>query len=218
MTLLHKHKRRSKKGNIVVTKVYKAGRNRRGGNGRDNGSCFPAGTQVLTPTGYREIEAFKPGDLIETLDNGTRTIQTVTKRLKFSASQLIELGIENDGTLKSTYWHSLSTQRGWVPAGKMRVGDQVHCIRDGKCLKLEVKQITTSKTSCEVFNLVTTGPHTYVVEGIVVHNFTFFRTIRTILHQLLLDRIAIWHDQRSVFHAKSSMPNMGRISTYSRGW
>jgi hypothetical protein len=38
-----------------------------------------------------------------------------------------------------------------------------------------------------VYNLYTAGEHTFVVEGIVVHNFSHLRVLRTWMHRLLVE-------------------------------
>lgn len=42
--------------------------------------CFSAGTQVRTPDGARHIETLRPGDLVQTRDNGVQAIQWVGSR------------------------------------------------------------------------------------------------------------------------------------------
>ena len=38
-----------------------------------------------------------------------------------------------------------------------------------------------------VFNLFTTGPHNFIAEGVLAHNFTELRWLRTWAHRLVVD-------------------------------
>ncbi len=50
-----------------------------------------------------------------------------------------------------------------------------------------VAKIVLTNTYEPVFNLYTEGEHTFIADGSVVHNFSYFRTLRTVFHQLFID-------------------------------
>jgi hypothetical protein len=62
---------------------------------------------------------------------------------------------------------------------------------------VDIINITTDPKPEPFYNLHTTGEHNFTVDGMVVHNFTTLRTVRTWIvrsfigpfHQLSLDRI-----------------------------
>ncbi|MFN3259956.1 MAG: Hint domain-containing protein [Pikeienuella sp.] len=43
--------------------------------------CFTAGTMIRTPGGERPVESLRPGDLVETLDNGPQPVRWAGRRL-----------------------------------------------------------------------------------------------------------------------------------------
>jgi hypothetical protein len=38
-----------------------------------------------------------------------------------------------------------------------------------------------------VYNIHTTGEHNFIADGVVAHNFTEFRRLRTLFHRLFID-------------------------------
>jgi hypothetical protein len=50
-----------------------------------------------------------------------------------------------------------------------------------------VRGVETAGRREPVYNLFTTGEHSYVVDGFVAHNFTHLRVLRTWWHRLVLD-------------------------------
>lgn len=57
--------------------------------------CLTPGTQIATPRGCRPIEALRPGDLIETLDNGPQELVWIgVRQLAFSQAPQSQLPIQ----------------------------------------------------------------------------------------------------------------------------
>lgn len=84
--------------------------------------------------------------------------------------------------------------------------DQI-LIAMGLCSKNDQRVRTSVKTQRfePVHNLITTGSHTYVVSGFVVHNFVFARRIRTFLNQIFID--PRWRSPRLKQLQESSDPS-----------
>ena len=51
---------------------------------------------------------------------------------------------------------------------------------------MRIEVITTGALE-PVFNLHTTGPHNFIAEGVLAHNFTELRWLRTWAHRLFVD-------------------------------
>lgn len=145
-------------------------------------ACFPASAKVLTPRGYRSIASLEVGD---TVVSGKMRAETVTKKLVHSPTEVFCVGIAGRAEpLRTTRHHTFLTKRGWLRADQMRVGDELVGPNAGRVVRFGVQAAEP------VYNLHTTGDHTFVVEGVVAHNFTEFRGLRTAWHQLFVDTLA----------------------------
>lgn len=165
--------------------------------GEDVTSCFSGSTPVLTPTGWRPIAKLQPGDFVLSLSLPSLTleIETVTKRRDHPIAQIWEVHTADTSTpICTTSQHPFLTQDGWVSACKLEP-DQI-LIGMGSCSKIDQRIGKTVKTERfePVHNLITTGSHTYIVNGFVVHNFVFARGIRTFLNQIFID--PLWRNAR----------------------
>ena len=189
--LISTKKRKSNKGNTVVENVY--GPNPKRGSSprrRRPKGCLAAGTKVWTPSGYAAIETFKPGDMVMSFANGLTSIQPVLKVHRYLQREVFEIELgDNGAVIRATGSHSFSTDRGWLTVDNLRPGDLVHVLGHGSIQPKVVTRVVQTSESVDVFNLLTAGSHTYVAEGVVTHNFSYLRTIRTFLHNYLFDPI-----------------------------
>ena len=148
-------------------------------------SCFPASAKVLTPRGYRPIASLREGDSVV---SGKMRVETVTKKLSYGASEVFCVMLEGrSAPVRTTRHHTFLTKRGWLRADRMRVGDEMIGPNAGRVTGFAVQAAEP------VYNLHTTGDHTFVVEGVVAHNFTELRALRTAWHQLFVDVGAVVH-------------------------
>ena len=81
-----------------------------------------------------------------------------------------------DGTsLRVTANHTVLTNQGWRRVDELGEGDLL-AQADGSARVIE---ILTEPTPVPVYNLYTASEHNFVVDGVVVHNFTTLRVLRT---------------------------------------
>lgn len=141
--------------------------------GCDTIACVERGTLVVTPQGQRPIEDLSLGDEVVSIDpfSGTRTTTTVARvRYALSWCEKLQLG---DRSLWLTAEHPVySPERGaFEPASEWFTGtlDQVQegwgggvAARGGSWFE---------QRPCRVVDLtVSDSPHTFLANGIVVHN------------------------------------------------
>lgn len=85
--------------------------------------CFVAGTMVSTLTGERPIEAIRVGDAVWTRD-GIRTV--VASGMTQERANVRRVDTSNGRHLVATMGHPVYTkQRGFVPMGELRIGDEL---------------------------------------------------------------------------------------------
>lgn len=83
--------------------------------------CFPEGTLVATPNGWKRIEAIKQGDLVI---GGSGDIKPVTaKHTRPYSGELVGVTIENGFTDFLTPNHRVLTMRGWIRADALKLED-----------------------------------------------------------------------------------------------
>ena len=170
-----------------VTIVKRLGPKRRN---RGPGGCFPGDALVATPFGSRRIDSLEVGDLVLSYASkgGGLVPRPITAVSSYVNRELLEIRLSGIHTsLRTTRSHSILTSRGWLRAEQLRVGDKVNfattqSVEDGYVISL-----ASSNKCSKVFNLYTAYDHTFIVNDVVVHNFSYFRRIRVLLHRLFID-------------------------------
>lgn len=157
---------------------------------RESPSCFPGNVKVLTPNGYKLMHVLMAGDAILSLNRRSVAICHIKHVIRHTNAQIWAIRFDSTRQpLRVTRFHTLLTSRGWLRVDKLNAGDTLMAFENGGCGWV-VKEIVPEAIE-DVFNLITTGPHNFIVEGVVAHNFTTLRVARTILHQLLLDPLYV---------------------------
>lgn len=161
--------------------------------GEPDPSCFPGDVRILTPFGYRRIESLVCGETILSwnLLRRSLSVRPITKILSHPLSRIWSVEFaSNRPPLRATRFHTILTERGWVRVDRIVKGDCLVVGENTRQRKPQVlKVLETSQVEC-VYNLVTEGEHNFIVENLVAHNFTFFRGLRTLTHQIFIDKTA----------------------------
>jgi hypothetical protein len=142
---------------------------------RPDGSCFAAGTLVHTARGPRAIERVATGDFIwsRSEQSGEVQLRRVARRFVTPDQPVQRLEVEAANgareTLTVTPEHPFWTERGWVAAGQLQLGDRV-LLRSGD--EAIVRGAEPLDERITVYNFEVEGFHTYFVgaEGLWVHN------------------------------------------------
>lgn len=136
--------------------------------------CFPAGTMV----GDTPIERVRVGDSVPTFDEATGEVRRGLVTHVFESpmpDDMVRLLLPNGRTLYCTLGHPIFTRRGWVDAAELRRSDEV-LVDAGAGLSAwgELRGASLLKredfSEARVYNLEVEGTHTYLTNGLVVHN------------------------------------------------
>ena len=131
------------------------------------GGCFTAGTKILMADGTtKAIEDIRLGDLVSTFVNEHSNIKMTDKVTKIFNEISGGYLVIND-QLNVTSHHRLLVNNKWMMAGEIKVGDYLRG-QDGELV--EVKKIETKSGRFTVYNFTTEATHTYIADGVYVHN------------------------------------------------
>jgi len=147
--------------------------------------CFVGSTPVLTPHGWKSISELKEGDRVVSYDNSTgkTTLRSIRSQKKHQSAIIWEIHLEGvKDPISTTRTHSFLTTRGWQRTDKLCKGDAITTTGEHDVI---VASVAKTERVEPVFNLVTDVDHTFVVAGCVVHNFTYFRTLRVWWHKAI---------------------------------
>ena len=127
--------------------------------------CFPAGTRLKTPTGWKSVEEFRVGDEIvsraEYRPESANSVRKVTRLLTRSGRVLtLRLqGREIETTHEHPYW---VVGKGWVTANALEPGD-LFLTSENRTARLD--EIIDCGRYATVYNLEVESDHTYFVGG-----------------------------------------------------
>lgn len=131
-------------------------------------NCFLAGTKVLTKDGYVNIEDVKAGSLVATEDGSWQPVNEVMVRdyegdiYHLSGSKLL-------GDIYCTPNHQFMTNHGWVAAEKLSKNNDM--LKTSNMEYVEIGNIEAEAGQrCRVYNISVENIHSYVVNGVIVHN------------------------------------------------
>lgn len=138
--------------------------------------CFPAGTKILTPSGYKNIEDIKVGDIVI---DGTGVSQKVEANFERIADNIVSIKAKNFPDTYTTEEHPFMTynvERGveeWKAAKDIKKGDLI-AIVDEDAITHHYTEVIDSELphldKLAVYNLTVANTHTYIANGAVVHN------------------------------------------------
>ena len=127
--------------------------------------CFPAGTQVNTPSGLRAIETIKKGEVVTLVEpDGTATSGAVETVFE-TCNKLIAVRTDA-GTLLTTETQPLCLQAGgFQAAGELKTGDHIWRWADGERTATRVLEVTASGNQATVYNLVVGESKVFAANG-----------------------------------------------------
>lgn len=138
------------------------------GLGAERGGCFAGGTLITMADGKtKPIQDIKIGDQVATLANPLNSevvTGTVGAVFVHASNKMISI---NNGLLTATPEHMIYASGTFKTAGELRVGDVLVGL-DGK--KTAVDSIKTVFVREMVYNLRVDPYHTFIANGIYVHN------------------------------------------------
>lgn len=150
-------------------------------------ACFPADARILTVKGKRAISSLQRGEYVLSRgESGALLSRRITRVRVYELSRICIVEFDDRGhSLRVTPSHTVLSRRGWSRVDGLRVGDELLQAESGRYRRI---RSVTLKTDAEpVYNLITEGDHNFIADGIVAHNFTRLRRVRTLAHRLLFD-------------------------------
>ncbi|MEV4418293.1 polymorphic toxin-type HINT domain-containing protein [Catellatospora sp. NPDC049609] len=128
-------------------------------------NSFSAETQVHTPAGGRRIADIAVGDIVFGSAPGTFSVRAYKVRKTISHIDVSTLSLRISGqSIETTMDHRFyANGRGWVPAGHLRVGDQIHSMRGiaGKVEGIDVDDNVNTR----MYNLVVDEARSFFVSS-----------------------------------------------------
>ena len=138
--------------------------------------CFVAGTKVLTPDGFVDIETLRPGDAVYSYNEakGTYEVDHVAENYQRLSNEDIYTIYTSNDSLSVTPTHPFYVKgKGWVEVKDLKVGDILvnNLGEDMPIVKID-KFKNFFKLNINVYNLKTKKNHTYFVgfDSTLVHN------------------------------------------------
>lgn len=137
------------------------------GGAERGGGCFTAGHKVLMADGNeKNIEDIKVGEEIYTFASENSLNLVKTQVLTTTVHDVDSYIMVND-LLKVTPEHLVYSNKGFVEIGSLRPGDYL-LSKDGLPILIETMEFVREKV--KVYNLETANQHTFIVNGVYVHN------------------------------------------------
>jgi len=144
-------------------------------------SCFVAGTIINMADGsFKNIEDIQSGDVVLAKDGLTDIVSSV-----HDISEEVRTLWTINNRIVATESHPFLTEEGWksnnleaskalyssdgIEVGKLSVGDNLVSINGLE----KVESLSSEEKLVKVYNFTTATTHTYVVDGVVVHNKSF---------------------------------------------
>lgn len=131
------------------------------------GGCFPAGVIVLTPEGATPIESLKPGDEVLSFDATGRVSVSKVEKLHVHELDDIQLVEYWGGSIRITSNHWVLNQyNAFAEVGTLTEHDSL--IDQLGHLRPVIRSTKVGQEP--VYNLTVTPDHTFIADGIRVHN------------------------------------------------
>jgi len=137
-----------------------------GGAGAERGGCFLPGTKILTPQGQVDIEDIRIGMKILTRTSDTTMTLTEADVVR-TTSHLVNGYYTINDTLNVSENHRIYANGDWKHAGSIAIGD---VLQETNGTHIPVTSVVFHDEWRWVYNFEVAGQHTYIANGLYVHN------------------------------------------------
>ncbi len=135
--------------------------------GAEGGGCFLPGTKILMADGSeKNIEDIRVGDRIQTFES-EKSNRLVTAQVLNTEEHVVTEYLSINGSLRVTPEHRVLVNGVWKTAGDIRIGDM---LRGEGGVQISVVSIDRVRALVTVYNFHVEHFHTYIADGIYVHN------------------------------------------------
>lgn len=128
---------------------------------------FPAGTMMSAAAGDIAVEDIKPGDRILAFSD-ENLVQSEVRDI-YSKRSLLFTITTTQGKLVTTREQLLLTWSGFTAAQRLKPGDGVAIMKNGRRTWAKIKSTKTGKPAM-VYDFETGPPHTFIANGFLGHN------------------------------------------------
>lgn len=146
----------------------------------EGAGCFVAGTKIFTHQGMKPIEKVKVGAIVITYDKDGNIEHGCVSKIHVhkkdeQKDSIVRFTLSDDTVLEVTSNHGMwqdDEETPFVEARELRIGDHLYGM-NGEPLEITGRKVTALKNMDDDFcsyNLTVTPQHTYIAEGIKVHN------------------------------------------------
>lgn len=143
--------------------------------------CFPSGTLINTPGGVCDIATLQEGEQVVSVDPWSMTLTTarILKTHVHRDSIIWRLGFEDGTSIRTTAVHAFRVDGRWRRALAVQPGDRLTvCDPSGHFTTKTIAHAWETSERAQVYNLIVEGGFQFLADGLVVHSFSYFRTIR----------------------------------------
>ena len=141
-----------------------------GGGGGGGGGCFIAGTAItMADNTTKPIEEIKVGDMVLAFDEQTGEMKEDIVSHVFSYDKEDTYLVINNH-LRVTPVHGFLSKGEWLNIGDLKVGDT---LTNTKGEDVPIERIDVIKETVDIYNFEVNPYHTYVANGLIVHNSLF---------------------------------------------
>jgi len=137
-----------------------------GGSSSGGTGCFLAGTPILMKQGtFKRIEDVQVGDTVLAYDESTQTLQE--DQVKKTFVHTVQEYLIVNGQLRVTPNHRVYSGGQWVEIGTLTIG---HVLQEPGGKARVISSIQKVRETVDVYNLEVNPYHTYIADGVIVHN------------------------------------------------
>lgn len=130
-------------------------------------ACFTLDTKVMTPNGEKNINEFSKGDSVIAFDEDENLIESfVTDIFVHKNESVYSYSFSNGVSIKSTPNHPFYTKNGFLEIGNLNIGDSVIDSNGDEIVLISIENVGQHI----VYNIEVDTHHTYIANGIRVHN------------------------------------------------
>ena len=155
--------------------------------GRELSACFAGTAEILTPDGNRRISEVTTGDYVLAYGAGGRLQpRTIIKKSQHEEMPVFRLFHEHSTVpVRVAADHTFLTNSGWKRAHELKINDEIYFILNGKYTTSKFCYLEGEEGLDTLYNIIVAGDFTFIVDGCVVHSFSYFRRLRTLAYRIV---------------------------------